>query len=318
MKTIRTILLVALLACSFLPACGPSPDEQAATATLAAADSFATLTAQAPTATVTNTPSPTVTATPAATATPRPTSTIEPTATATRSPTPTALPTLVPGMSVEQYLAESAKLTDEGKWDEAMIAVEQAIRMAPLSTDPYFRRKWLRTNLEGLKNLFVLEQKLQQLDKSIKQNPSDPALYLERESQVPSHHSQRRAKEIKKSRPGIGSLGLERSRGCGFNHKPGYESGYHRFGQIDKNRSEKRTGISLARSGSPYASASILWFSALWSQLELSFGRRSKTTVGQLKAIQNWRRRTTISEQHIFIYIHSLEPGGLIPRKGRQ
>ena len=56
-----------------LTACGPSQTELDATATQAAADIFATLTAQAPTATPTFTPSPTATITPTPTHTPTPT-----------------------------------------------------------------------------------------------------------------------------------------------------------------------------------------------------------------------------------------------------
>jgi hypothetical protein len=87
MNTIKTITLLSLLIGAILSACGPSPAEQAGTATQAAANIFATQTAQAPTATPTFTPSPT--ATPTATPTPTSTPTPTPTETATITPTPT-------------------------------------------------------------------------------------------------------------------------------------------------------------------------------------------------------------------------------------
>jgi hypothetical protein len=86
MNTTKTITLLSLLIGALLSACGPSPAEQAGTATQAAANSFATQTAQAPTATPTFTPSPT--ATPTATAIPTSTPTPTPTETATVTPTP--------------------------------------------------------------------------------------------------------------------------------------------------------------------------------------------------------------------------------------
>lgn len=84
MNTRNIIIRASLLVSTLLSACGLSPAKQAATATQAAADSFATLTAQAPTATPTFTPSPTATTTPTSTPTPTPT----PTATPTLTPTP--------------------------------------------------------------------------------------------------------------------------------------------------------------------------------------------------------------------------------------
>ena len=84
LKCLWTLLM--LLICLSLSACGPTAEEQAATATRQAADDFATQTALAPTAT--NTPSPTATATATATSTP----TITPTPTETLTPTPTATP----------------------------------------------------------------------------------------------------------------------------------------------------------------------------------------------------------------------------------
>ncbi len=93
MKTRITTIFSALLICALISACGPSADEQAATATQGAANIFATLTAQAPTATPTFTPSPTSTATPTATPTPSSTPTPRPTNTPEPSPTPT------PGLS---------------------------------------------------------------------------------------------------------------------------------------------------------------------------------------------------------------------------
>ncbi len=83
MKTkLYLFVLFSLLALS-LAACGPSPEQVNATATQVAANIFGTQTAQAPTATSTNTPTPTATSTP----TPTPTST--PTSTPTVTPTPT-------------------------------------------------------------------------------------------------------------------------------------------------------------------------------------------------------------------------------------
>jgi tetratricopeptide (TPR) repeat protein len=83
-------------------------------------------------------------------------------------------------MSAEQYLAESEKLTNEGNWDGAMIAIEQAIRLSPLSIHPYSKRNWLRNNLDILRNLAILEQTIQQLNISIRQDPSNPTLYFDR------------------------------------------------------------------------------------------------------------------------------------------
>jgi hypothetical protein len=89
----RVSLIFAFIMALILAACGPSPAEQAATATQGAANIFATLTAQAPTPTPTFTPTPTSTATPTATATPTSTPTPIPTNTPKPSPTPT------PGLS---------------------------------------------------------------------------------------------------------------------------------------------------------------------------------------------------------------------------
>jgi hypothetical protein len=83
----KKIVLVSLLICVAQAACGLSQAEKSATATQAAADTFATLTAQAPTGTPTYTPSPTVT--PTATATVTPTPTLKPTNTPTITPTAT-------------------------------------------------------------------------------------------------------------------------------------------------------------------------------------------------------------------------------------
>jgi len=88
MKTRIVFVLAPLLICVVLSACGLSPAEQAATATGAAANNFATLTARAPTVTPTFIPSPTATATP--------TDTPEPTATYTATPKPTQTPTRTP------------------------------------------------------------------------------------------------------------------------------------------------------------------------------------------------------------------------------
>ncbi len=82
-------MIFVLITALILAACGPSPDEKAATATQVASDIFATLTAQAPTITPTFTLTPTPTATPTPTLTPSP----SPTNTPVPSPTPT------PGLS---------------------------------------------------------------------------------------------------------------------------------------------------------------------------------------------------------------------------
>jgi hypothetical protein len=87
MNTRITIVLAALLLCVAQSACRLSPAEKSTAATQASADSFATLTAQAPTGTPTYTSSPTVT--PTATATVTPTPTLKPTNTATITPTAT-------------------------------------------------------------------------------------------------------------------------------------------------------------------------------------------------------------------------------------
>ena len=88
MNTKCLFKLFALLTCICLTACGPSAEEQAATATRQAADAFATQTALAPTATRTPTITPTTTATPTQTSTP----TITPTPTETPIPTATSTP----------------------------------------------------------------------------------------------------------------------------------------------------------------------------------------------------------------------------------
>ena len=87
MNTRITFTLASLLIIIALSACGLTPAEKSATATQAAADSFATLTAQAPTETPTYTPSPTASLTPTATTTPTPTQ--KPTSTPTLTPTTT-------------------------------------------------------------------------------------------------------------------------------------------------------------------------------------------------------------------------------------
>jgi Tol biopolymer transport system component len=89
MKPKVLFLFVILLVCASISACGPSAEEQAATATQEAAYAFATQTALAPTATETPVPP---TATPTATATTTSTPTITPTPTETPTPKPTATP----------------------------------------------------------------------------------------------------------------------------------------------------------------------------------------------------------------------------------
>lgn len=88
MKTTKTYLLAALLIIMLISACGPSPAEQAGTATQLAANNNATQTALAPTATSTETPTPTATSTPTETATPTLTPTPENTPTITPTPAP--------------------------------------------------------------------------------------------------------------------------------------------------------------------------------------------------------------------------------------
>lgn len=83
MNTKNTIIALSLFICTVLSACGPSAEQLEATAVQATANTDATLTAQAPTATPTFTPTPTSTATPTSTPTPTPTKTPTPTATAT-------------------------------------------------------------------------------------------------------------------------------------------------------------------------------------------------------------------------------------------
>jgi tetratricopeptide (TPR) repeat protein len=76
----RTVV-ICLLMCIILPACGPSQAEKDSTATQAVIDNIATQTANAPTSTATYTPSPTATNTPKPTLTPTPTTTATPTPT---------------------------------------------------------------------------------------------------------------------------------------------------------------------------------------------------------------------------------------------
>ncbi len=118
MKTIKTIVLVMLVMSAFLTACGPTPEEQAATKTKGAADIFATLTAQAPTATLTFTPSPT----------PTPTPTVTPTPTATPTVTPTATP---------QWMATVLSLADLPDGFRAMTAKEIDNFYLPANTNSF-------------------------------------------------------------------------------------------------------------------------------------------------------------------------------------
>lgn len=90
MKRETCALLIIILAL-IMSACGPSEAEISSTATQAAADTFATQTALAPTATRTFTPTPTFTSTATPTATP----TVTPTPTNTPTITPTATPRLM-------------------------------------------------------------------------------------------------------------------------------------------------------------------------------------------------------------------------------
>lgn len=91
---------VIVLVMVFLSACGPSEEEQNATATQIAANIFGTQTAEAPT--YTPTPLPTETPTPTNTATPTSTPTDTPTATPTPLPTdtPTVTPTPTPDLVI--------------------------------------------------------------------------------------------------------------------------------------------------------------------------------------------------------------------------
>ena len=103
MKTWISLTIALLIISIFMPACGPSQADLDATATQGAAYSFATLTAQAPTATATFTPSPT------ATFTPSPTATFTPSPTASGTPTRTPIPgwTKFEASGVEIWLPES-------------------------------------------------------------------------------------------------------------------------------------------------------------------------------------------------------------------
>jgi hypothetical protein len=129
-------LIGSLLICLSLSACGPSAEEQAATATQAASDAFATQTALAPTAT--NTPSPTVTPTSTPTSTP----TVTPTPTETMTPTPTATP--------EGYSKYGNPFVVFSAWGEQDLAVfgtildEDPLQYYPLSSSdrPSFMPVW--------------------------------------------------------------------------------------------------------------------------------------------------------------------------------
>jgi peptide/nickel transport system substrate-binding protein len=98
MKTGMRFALISLLICIILPGCKPSQARLDATSTQAAANIFATLTAQAPAATPTYPPLPTATKMPTAPPTLTPIPTLPPTEapTLTLASTPTHTPTLVP------------------------------------------------------------------------------------------------------------------------------------------------------------------------------------------------------------------------------
>jgi hypothetical protein len=99
------LLSVFLLLAFFLPGCGPSQTEIDATATQYAEEEFATLTAQAPTATLTPTVTPTHTATPTSTPT------ITPSPTSTPVPTDTQMPTPAPPVEMEPFVTFSTDFT---------------------------------------------------------------------------------------------------------------------------------------------------------------------------------------------------------------
>jgi hypothetical protein len=117
MNTQKTVMLVSLLISALLSACGLSPAEQAGTATQAAADNNATLTAQAPTGTATFTPSPTASATPTLT----PTSTPTPTPTITNTPEPT--------LTTKQIVSSMALTLDDLSPGFEVLPAEQILPM---------------------------------------------------------------------------------------------------------------------------------------------------------------------------------------------
>jgi hypothetical protein len=105
MKTIKRFTLMLLVTVMLLTACGPSQQDLDATATQNAANTFATLTAEAPTLTPTSTNTPLPTDTPTPTLTPSPT--LTPTPTATPEPTATPTVTLIPTPDIPMTLYES-------------------------------------------------------------------------------------------------------------------------------------------------------------------------------------------------------------------
>jgi peptide/nickel transport system substrate-binding protein len=96
MKTGMRFALVCFLICTTLPGCTPSQAQLDATSTQVAANIFASLTEQAPTATSTFTPIPTNTKMPTSPPTLTPISTLAPTP--TLPPTPTTTPTIIPAI----------------------------------------------------------------------------------------------------------------------------------------------------------------------------------------------------------------------------
>lgn len=89
MRAVLFVLLTLILAAVLPAACGPSQEDLDATATMVAAEIFATQTAGAPTPTTTPTQTPLPTNTPVPTNTPTPSPTPSPTVTPTPSATPT-------------------------------------------------------------------------------------------------------------------------------------------------------------------------------------------------------------------------------------
>ncbi len=155
MKNIKTIILVWLVMSALLTACGPSPEEQAATATQGAANIFATLTAEAPTATMTFTPSPTATPTPTITPTPTTTPTVTPTPTPQWMTTVLSLEDLPDGFramtttEIDNFYLP-AKTNSFGFIDEANIQIVLGF-LRPLET-----RIDQRTFDEGMPDLIAI------------------------------------------------------------------------------------------------------------------------------------------------------------------
>jgi tetratricopeptide (TPR) repeat protein len=122
MKPSIRFVLSSFLICTILAACGPSPAELDATSTQAAANIFATQTAQVLTATAMFTPSPTATVTPTATASP------------TNTPTPNLAATAA------AYYKSGRANSEKGEWELAISDYDQAIQFRPDYPEAYYHR----------------------------------------------------------------------------------------------------------------------------------------------------------------------------------